>query len=106
MCNERQPNDLDNSDVFKQIEDNLLSDIFDMKDDENDLLDLNNNELLNYDDDDNLLLENNNDSVKSVSLLKSDSSKHNSVTASWDDYEIQDILGEGSYGKIFKVKEK
>jgi len=25
---------------------------------------------------------------------------------SWDDYEVLDVLGEGSYGKIFKVREK
>lgn len=25
---------------------------------------------------------------------------------SWDDYIIDEMLGEGAYGKIFKVKEK
>jgi len=40
-----------------------------------------------------------------MSLLKSDEKKQ-SVLPSWDDYEVLDTLGEGSYGKIFKVREK
>ena len=29
-----------------------------------------------------------------------------SLQPQWDDYELVSILGEGSYGKVYKVKKK
>jgi hypothetical protein len=41
-------------------------------------------------------------SLKSPTPQKSS----NEVTPSWSDYEIVEVLGEGAYGKVFKVTKK
>lgn len=44
--------------------------------------------------------------LKSLSLLNSETIMQALATPGWTDYEVLEKLGEGSYGKIFKVREK
>jgi serine/threonine protein kinase len=55
------------------------------------------------------LIDDNKDVLNSLSLLNSRAIKlQNDLESmpSWDNYEPLECLGEGSYGKIFKVREK
>ena len=55
------------------------------------------------------MIDDNKDVLNSLSLLNSRAIKlQNDFESmpSWDNYEPLECLGEGSYGKIFKVREK
>lgn len=52
------------------------------------------------------LLNQEDKTLKSVSLLNSDTLRQALDTPSWHDFEVLEKLGEGSYGKIFKVRER